>query len=141
MVAFASANCAFNSSTDCGTAAATAEVTDPDVAGLLAEDLASPRDRALLGSSSMRETGPWGATDRREALSGVKVSSGEGERALLLYAGGPLCGVSNCTGLCSANYTTQGLEYSALVLTLPCDAPLSPFFNGVAAAPEPSAAR
>jgi hypothetical protein len=66
------------------------------VAGLLAEALASPMDRALLGSSSMREIGPWAAIDLREALSGVNASSGEGERALALYAGGPLCGVSNC---------------------------------------------
>lgn len=67
-------------------AAATFEATD-ELAGLVAEALASADERALEGASSIETARPLApASDWREVrVSGVKVAaSGEGDRWVLL---------------------------------------------------------
>ena len=82
IVACASANFAFISSYERGAAFETAVATvarGDDMAGLDAEALASPRCLLFAGSSSSLEAGPE-TIDRR--VSGVNVSSGDGDRLL-----------------------------------------------------------
>lgn len=85
-MAFALASSAFISSYDCGIAAETAEAAEDSLAGLWVEALTPPSDRAFEGSSSSFTAGPLAfvvAGIERRLVSGVNVSSGEGDRALV----------------------------------------------------------